>query len=129
MPTTPAPEDDLAYLEQTLQRGQEAMRRLRDAQAEILEVVGRAGSVDGLMKASSDGRGGIMEIRFAPRAMRLDHVTFGRQVTAVLQAAQQEAEKQTQEITDRALADTDMPEPLDETFIRDRVEQIARDLL
>ncbi|MGP3956530.1 hypothetical protein ACTWPT_11070 [Nonomuraea sp. 3N208] len=44
--------------------------------------------------------------------------------------AQRSAEEQTKEIVDGALADTaDLSEPPDESFIRERVEQIARNLL
>jgi DNA-binding protein YbaB len=127
---TPSPEVDVEHLELILRQSGEMMTRLRQAQAEIRDVTGTAGSSDGLVRAVADGRGGILELRFDPRVMRLDHAALSRQVTVVLQAAQQEAETLTQRIVEEALADTaNVPQPLDETFVRDRIEQVARNLL
>ncbi|GAA4229274.1 DNA-binding protein YbaB [Streptosporangium album] len=129
MPPTPASNDELRHLEQIMEQAQEVMRKFQEAQTAILEVTGAGEGADGLVRAVSDGRGGIMEIDFNPRAMRLDCATLGREVTTALQAAQQEAERRSQEIMGEALASAEaMPEPLDETFVRDRVEQAARDL-
>jgi DNA-binding protein YbaB len=124
-----APPNDVEYLEEALARSEEVMRGLRTAQAALLRVAGRAESADGLVAAVADGRGGITELRLDPRALRLGEAALGRQVTQVLQAAQQEAGRHAQEIMTRALGESaDLPEPPDETFVRDQVEQAARDL-
>ncbi|RVX43062.1 DNA-binding protein YbaB [Nonomuraea polychroma] len=128
--TTPSPEADAEHMERVLSQGARMMARLRQAQAELRDVSGRAESSDGMVRAVADGRGGIVELRLDPRVMRLDHAALGKQVTAVLQDAQREAETRVRRITDDAMADTEhMPQPLDETFIRDRVEQVARNLI
>ncbi|MER7129869.1 YbaB/EbfC family nucleoid-associated protein [Streptosporangium saharense] len=127
MSTDPSPDDDVERLERVLLQGRGMMERLREARNGIREVSGRAHSADDLVEAVANGQGDVTEVRIDPRAMRLDHATLGRQVTSVLQAAQDEAARLAQEIVDEALAETDgLPEPLDEHFIRDRVDQIAR---
>jgi hypothetical protein len=50
-------------------------------------------------------------------------------VAAVLRAAQEDAAGKAQEIADAADSAAALPEPLDETFVRHRVDQVARDLL
>ncbi|MFF4415584.1 YbaB/EbfC family nucleoid-associated protein [Streptosporangium sp. NPDC001559] len=129
MSTHPSPDDDVERLERVLLQGRGMMERLREAQAGVREASGRARSADGLVEAVSNGPGDVVEVRLDPRAMRLDHTALGRQVTEVLQAAQDEAARLAQEIVERALAETEgLPEPPDEHFIRDRVDQIARNL-
>ncbi|MEV8638267.1 YbaB/EbfC family nucleoid-associated protein [Streptosporangium sp. NPDC051023] len=129
MSTPPSPDDDVERLEQVLLQGRRMMERLRQARAGIHDLTGRAESADGLMEVVANGQGDIVEIHFDPRVMRLGHVALGRQVTGVLQAAQDDAARQAQVIVDDALAETaDLPEPLDERFIRDRVDQVARNL-
>ena len=128
--TTPSSDGDAELLERVLAEGRATMRRLREARALVRDVTAEAQSPDRTIRAVADGRGEIVELRFDPRVMRLDRETLGRRVTAVLRAAQQDAEARTREITEAALADTaDVPPPLDERFVRDRVERIARDLL
>ncbi len=130
MPTPPSPDQDVEQLEQVMLHSRRMLERLRTARAEIRDVAGRAESTDGLVRAVADGQGDITEIHFDPRVMRLDHAALGAQVTKVLQAAQDDAERQAQAIVDDALAGTaNLPGPLDERFIRDRVDQIARNLL
>ncbi|NRQ39450.1 YbaB/EbfC family nucleoid-associated protein [Nonomuraea sp. NN258] len=124
----PTPDGDLGYLERTLERSQEVMRDLREAQVGILRVIGRAGGDGGLVRAESDGQGGITRLELEPDALRLTPQDLGRRITTVLQAAQRDAVRQTQEIADRALAATAaLAEPLDDTFVRLRVDRAARD--
>ncbi len=68
-------------------------------------------------------------MRIDPRALRLEEAALAREVTAVLRAAQDEAARKAQEIADAAEGAAALPQPLDETFVRGRVEQVARDLL
>ncbi|WP_433356709.1 YbaB/EbfC family nucleoid-associated protein [Microtetraspora malaysiensis] len=125
----PTPEDDEAYLHDYYAQGQQAIRDLRAAQSAIRQVEGLARSQDGLIEAAADGEGGLTRLRIDPRALRLAEPALGREVAAVLRAAQEDAARQAQEITDAAERAADLPRPLDETFVRGRVEQVARDLL
>ncbi|MEV2272755.1 YbaB/EbfC family nucleoid-associated protein [Nonomuraea africana] len=127
---SPAPEDDPEYLAQYVAQSQQIMRELQAARSAIQRVEGRAASDDGLVEASADGQGGLTRLRIDPRALRLGEAALGEKVTAVLRAAQEDAGRQAKEIADevgeRAAA---LQEPLDEMFVRQRVEQAARDLL
>ncbi|WP_406312318.1 YbaB/EbfC family nucleoid-associated protein [Streptosporangium sp. NBC_01639] len=127
---TPWPEDDHELLEQILKQSREAMGRLQEAEAAVRRVVGEGRGANDLIRVASDGRGGITEVRFDPRVMRLGRSALGKEVVAALQQAQSDAERQTQEIVGVALDGTaTLPEPLDATFVRERVEQVARELL
>ncbi|NUO99729.1 MAG: YbaB/EbfC family nucleoid-associated protein [Nonomuraea sp.] len=125
----PIPDDDAEYLLDYFSQGQRAIRDLRAAQAAIRQVEGRARSADGLIEAAADGEGGLTGLRVDPRALRLGEAALGREVAAVLRAAQDDAARQAQEIADAAERAAELPQPLDETFVRGRVEQAARDLL
>lgn len=130
MPMVPASEDDDLYLERILKRSQEAMSGLLDAQARVGQVTGRGRTGDGLVEATADGRGAVTALDLDPRAMRLDAATLGRRMAEAMRAAQQDAARQSQDILNEAFARVhDLPQPPDETFVRARVEQIARDLL
>ncbi|TDE53595.1 YbaB/EbfC family DNA-binding protein [Nonomuraea mesophila] len=126
----PAPEDDAEYVADYVQKSREVIRGIKDAQTAIRQVQGRAESRDGLVEAAADGHGRVTRLRIDPRALRQGERMLGGQVTAVLRAAQEEAARQAQEIADEVSERADaLPKPLDETFVRDRVEQAARDLL
>ncbi|MEU6782446.1 YbaB/EbfC family nucleoid-associated protein [Nonomuraea angiospora] len=128
--SSPAPENDAEYLAQYVAQGQRIIRDLRAAQAAIQQLEGRAQSRDGLLEATADGQGGLTRLRIDPRALRLGEAALGREVAGVLRAAQDDAARKAQDIVDQAEAGAlAMPQPLDETFVRERVEQVARDLL
>ncbi|MET8333876.1 YbaB/EbfC family nucleoid-associated protein [Streptosporangium canum] len=121
---------DEQHLQDYMERAQEAVRALQEVRARIDAVTGQGVGADGLVRAVCDGRGGISEAWFDPRAMRQDHVTLGRTVTAVLQAAQQDAERQTLAITGEALDGVEaLPEPPDERVVRDQIERVAHEIL
>lgn len=118
------------HLRAYLERAQKAVRGLQEIQARIDAVTGQGVGADGLVRATCEGRGGISEVWFDPRAMRQDHVALGKTVTAVLQAAQQDAERQTLAITGEALDGVEaLPEPPDEHVVREQIEQVAREIL
>ncbi|MCF6471088.1 YbaB/EbfC family nucleoid-associated protein [Nonomuraea sp. MG754425] len=125
----PAPEDDADFLAQYVAQSRRIMRDLQAAREAIRQVEARAESDDGLVAAACDGQGGLSRLRIDPRALRLGEAALGRKVTEVLRAAQEEAGQQAQEIADRAGSGASLSAPLDETFVRARVEQAARDLL
>ncbi|SDK94866.1 Conserved DNA-binding protein YbaB [Nonomuraea maritima] len=128
--STPSPEADAEILERVVRQGRETMARLRRARAELSQVTGTGRTSDGMVRAVADGQGGIVELRLDPRVMRLDHVSLGARITAVLQDAQREAEARARRVTEEALADTaTLPDALDERFVRDRVDRIAGNLM
>jgi DNA-binding protein YbaB len=125
----PTPDNDAAYLLEYVSEGQRVIRDLQAAQSAIRQVEGLAKSKDGLVEAAADGEGGLTRLHIDPRAMRLGESALGREVAAVLRAAQEDAARRAQEIADAAESAATLPQPLDETFVRGRVEQVARDLL
>jgi DNA-binding protein YbaB len=125
----PTPDNDDEYLLEYFAQGQQVIRDLQAAQSAIRQVEGLAKSDNGLLEAAADGEGGLTRLRIDPRAMRLGESALGREVAAVLRAAQEDAARKAQEIADAAESAAALPQPLDETFVRGRVEQVARDLL
>ncbi|MFF0861100.1 YbaB/EbfC family nucleoid-associated protein [Nonomuraea sp. NPDC003560] len=126
---SPAPEDDAEYLHEYVAHSRRAIRALHDARASIGRVEGRAESDDGLVEASADGNGVPTRLRIDPRALRLDEAALGRKTAEVLRAAQDDAARQAREIADGVRdATAAVPAPLDETFVRARVEQAINDL-
>ncbi|MEV4165386.1 YbaB/EbfC family nucleoid-associated protein [Nonomuraea dietziae] len=125
----PTPDNDDEYLLEYVAQGQQVIRDLQAAQSAIRQVEGLAKSSNGLLEAAADGEGGLTRLRIDPRAMRLGESALGREVAAVLRAAQEDAARKAQEIADAAESAAALPQPLDETFVRRRVEQVARDLL
>jgi DNA-binding protein YbaB len=125
----PTPDNDAEYLLDYFSQGQRVIRDLRAAQSAIRQVEGLATSKDGLLEAAADGEGGLTRLHIDPRAMRLGESALAREVAAVLRAAQEDAARKAQEIADAVESAATLPQPLDETFVRGRVEQAARDLL
>ncbi|WP_424528785.1 YbaB/EbfC family nucleoid-associated protein [Sphaerisporangium viridialbum] len=126
---TSAPYDS-EHLHAYLRQAQDSMRALQEAQERISQVTGQGASGDDLIRATCDGRGGITGVFLNPRAMRRDRVTLGRDVAAALQAAQQDAECQTQAIVNEALDGTaDLPEPPDAGLVRTQIERVAHEIL
>ncbi|GAA0925113.1 YbaB/EbfC family nucleoid-associated protein [Nonomuraea longicatena] len=127
---SPAPENDAEYLTDYFTQGQRIIRDLQAVGTAIRQTEGRAVSRDGLIEATADGHGGLTRLHIDPRALRLGEGTLAREITAVLRAAQDDGVRKAQEIVDRAEGSASaLPQPLDETFVRERVEQAARDLL
>jgi DNA-binding protein YbaB len=126
----PAPEDDEDFLAGYLSRNRQLVRDLREARAAVRAAEGRAASDDELIEATADGTGTLTRLRIDPRALRLGEAALGAKVTAVLRAAQEDGARRGREIADEVSGRVSaLPAPLDETFVRRRVEQVARDLL
>ncbi|MET8004992.1 YbaB/EbfC family nucleoid-associated protein [Nonomuraea glycinis] len=129
MASPPDPSQDRHYLEQVIEQTRTAMRGLRQAKHLIGQVEGTGEGAQGMIRAAADGRGGLTGMRLDPRALRLDVATLGAEVTRAIQAAQDDAARRTAEIVDEAVGGVGaLPEPLDETFVRGRVDAAARDL-
>jgi DNA-binding protein YbaB len=128
--SSPDPEaDDLEYLERVVGRTEEIMRRLGEAHAMIGEVTGEGEAAGGMVRVVADGRGRVRAIELNPRVMRLDPVRLAQEAAAAMRAAQEAAARRTEEIVEGARAEVSaLPEPLDETFVRRRVERVAREI-
>lgn len=125
----PAPEDDAEYLAQYVAQSRQVIREIQAARTSIQQVEGQAKSDDGLVEATANGQGGLTRLRIDPRALRLGEAALGEKVTAVLRAAQDDAGHRAQEIADEARGRcAALPAPLDETFVRRRVENAVLDL-
>lgn len=119
-------EELLAYMK----RAQDAVRKLQEAQERISAVIGEGVSADELVRATCDGRGVFSKVWLDPRVMRQDLRALGTTVTAALQSAQQDAERQSTAISRQTMDGlAPLPEPPDERVVRDHIEQVARDIL
>jgi DNA-binding protein YbaB len=122
--------DDNELLEQVLNQSRTAMRRLREAEEAVGRVVGEGKGANGRIEVASDGRGVITKVRFDPRVMRLDRTALAEEVVAALKMAQLHAEQRRQEIVSEALeATVPLLEPLGAASVRQRVEQVTREIL
>ncbi|GII75532.1 hypothetical protein Sru01_05140 [Sphaerisporangium rufum] len=121
---------EVEWMEQALTQARRAIGRLQQARSAILSVAGTGTSAGGLISVTCDGSGGVTAVALDPRVRRLDLAELGKEVTAALRAAQAEAERQARELADAVMAETgSLPVPLDETAIRDRIEQVVREAL
>ncbi|GLW04912.1 hypothetical protein Misp01_00420 [Microtetraspora sp. NBRC 13810] len=123
-------EDDQELLDRFMAQSRRAMRRLKEAEAAAGQVVGEGHSADGLIQVTADGQGHVTQIKLDPRVLRLDRPALGTTVLAAIQQAQADGERKSRKILGEALDETSaLPAPLDESFVRDRVERVARELL
>ncbi|MEV0380463.1 YbaB/EbfC family nucleoid-associated protein [Nonomuraea sp. NPDC050643] len=76
------PED----LERITARAEEMLARAEELRSEIDVVVGHGEAADGQVRVTAAASGRLMDVKFAPRAMRMDSLTLAE---AVLRAAQQ----------------------------------------
>jgi len=129
MPALPTPGEDRQYLDRFVEQTQAAMLHLREAKRLIAAVEGTGETMRGMIRASADGGGALTSVELDPRALRHDVATLATEVTAAIQAAQREAARRTGEIVEEAAGQAGaLPEPLDERFVRARVESAAREL-
>ncbi|GAA1745471.1 YbaB/EbfC family nucleoid-associated protein [Nonomuraea bangladeshensis] len=129
MPSSGPWNDDLDHLERVLRETEEIMRDLGAARAEIAQItsVGEAGG--GMVRVVAGGGGRLRAIKLDPRVMRQPADELARQVMAATRAAQEAAGRRSHEIVERARARAEsLPEPLDETFVRRRIEQVADEI-
>ncbi|WP_219471122.1 YbaB/EbfC family nucleoid-associated protein [Nonomuraea rhizosphaerae] len=116
---------DVENADRAVAQAEEAVRRVNEAQGRIAQLTGEGTSKDSLIHAVTDAEGGLVEITLDPRAMRLDSKGIAQGVTTAVKRAQAHARKQVQQLVSEALKDMD---PLDATFVDDRVAQVAQDL-
>jgi DNA-binding protein YbaB len=116
---------DITNADKAVTEAERAIRRIQEAQAEIAYVTGEGSSKDSLIHAVTDAEGGLVKVTLDPRAMRLDRTGIAEGVTTAVRRAQAHAKKQVQELTKETLKGM---QPLDETFVNDRINQVAREL-
>lgn len=128
MPLPPEPGEDAHYMEQVIEQTETALSRLRQAKHLIGEVKGTGEAAQGMIRAMADSSGSLTKVDIDPRALRLSVAALGDEVTEAIRLAQQDSSRRTGEIIEDAAASVGIPQPLDETFVRERVEAAARDI-
>lgn len=128
MPLPPEAGEDAHYMEQVIEQTETALSRLRRAKHLIGEVEGTGEAAEGLVRVTADSSGSLTKVDINPRALRLSVAALGNEVTEAIRLAQQDASRRTGEIIEDAAASAGIPQPLDETFVRERVEAAARDI-
>ncbi|WP_114029156.1 YbaB/EbfC family nucleoid-associated protein [Sphaerisporangium album] len=121
--------DDLERLELIVRETEEVMRGLLDAQNAIGRVTAEGTAAGGLMSVASDGAGRLTRVEFDPRVMRLSPDELGAEALKAIRQAQDTAVLKAREIAERAreLAER-FPAALDERFVRQRIDQVAREI-
>lgn len=121
--------DDLDHVERVVRQTEEIMRELASARAEIAEITGVGEAGDGMVRVMAGAGGRLKAIKLNPRVMRRSADELARQVLAATQAAQEAVGRRSDEIIERAQARAgQLPEPVDETLVRRRIEQVAGEI-
>jgi DNA-binding protein YbaB len=122
-------QEDREYLDRLLPLAEDLMRGLRDARARLGRVAGEGEGADGLIRAVADGRGRVLELVLAPRTMRLGAAALALEVGRAIGIAQQNAERQVQELIGELDAKiAALPEALDAEFVQERLDQVSREI-
>ncbi|MFG1696642.1 YbaB/EbfC family nucleoid-associated protein [Nonomuraea sp. NPDC049309] len=125
----PSPEQDRLYFDHVLRQTEEATRHLRTAKQLIDQVRGTGAGADGLIQVTAGAGGVLSGVDLNPRLLRLSPAVIGRELTKAIQQAQDDAARRSQEILDGVAPQVAaLPEPLDEAFVRRRVDAAMRDL-
>ncbi|MEV4562292.1 YbaB/EbfC family nucleoid-associated protein [Nonomuraea sp. NPDC049421] len=126
----PSPDQDRLYFDQIMRQTEDAISHLRTAKQLIGQVAGTGVAADGFIKVTAGAGGTLSGIDLNPRLLRLPSAVIARELTKAVQAAQDDAARRSQEIVDEVAPYVEaLPEPLDETFVRRRVDAVMRDLL
>ncbi|MER6944818.1 YbaB/EbfC family nucleoid-associated protein [Nonomuraea sp. NPDC000554] len=121
--------EDREYLEDLLEQASGLLRSMAEAQARLNGVTGEGVGPEGVAHVVADRGGRIQQITLLPRSMRLTAEVLSGEVLSAAQNAQQDAEEQSARILSDVQARADaVPDPLDETFVQARLEQVLRDL-
>ncbi|WP_146103511.1 YbaB/EbfC family nucleoid-associated protein [Nonomuraea solani] len=114
------PED----LERITTRAEEMLARAEELKSEIDVVAGRGEAADGQVRVTAGASGRLLDVVLAPRAMRLDSVRLAEAVLRAAQEAQDDVARRVDEMMERTLGGTDVPE---ERFA-DVLESLESDL-
>ncbi|MEU6711188.1 YbaB/EbfC family nucleoid-associated protein [Nonomuraea sp. NPDC046802] len=115
-------------MEQVIGQTETALNRLRQAKHLIGEVRGTGEAAQGLICATADSSGSLTGVDINPRALRLSVAALGDEITEAIRLAQQDTSRRTGEIIEDAAASAGIPQPLDETFVRERIELAASNM-
>jgi DNA-binding protein YbaB len=85
-------------LERAAGQAEKTVRRLEQVQEELSEITGEGESEDGTVHAITDANGRLEKIVIQPRALRMASEDLAEKVTAVIRAAQDDAERRTNEL-------------------------------
>ncbi|MET7338840.1 YbaB/EbfC family nucleoid-associated protein [Nonomuraea sp. NPDC005650] len=118
---------DMESVERAVEKAEEAMRRIQQAQAELDHLTGEGVSDDTLVQAVTDAEGQLKEIAVSPRIMRLSSDAVARAVTEAVQRAQRDAKRKTESLLGDVLAEVEL-EPLDASLVEERIAEVAEDL-
>jgi DNA-binding protein YbaB len=122
-------QEDSEYLDRLLPLAEDLMRGLRDARARLGRVTGEGEGADGLVRAVADGRGRVLELVLTPRAMRLAAAALALEVGRAIGTAQQNAERQVQELIGELDAKiAALPEALDAEFVQELLDQVSQEI-
>lgn len=121
------PMDMFAPFGPSLDQAERLMRRVQKAVTAVNEVVGEAESADGRVRARVFAGGRIKDVTFDPRVMRLDRETLADHVVNAVRAAQEDAQRRTEELMNEALGPLGGGMPSRENFGLDKLfEQIGQ---
>ncbi|MET8334024.1 YbaB/EbfC family nucleoid-associated protein [Streptosporangium canum] len=119
--------ESLEDLEEVVRQSEEALTRLGGVHSELAAVTGEGFGADGLARAVVDGVGRIQRITFEPRITRLDSHQMAEAATEAVRAAQEDAQRQNEELLRAATGGE--PLTLDMDQARRRFEEIGEDLV
>jgi DNA-binding protein YbaB len=95
------PED----LERLADQAEQALRRLEQEQEDLKEIAGKGECEGGLVRATTDANGRLEKIAIDPNALRMSGEELAKKVTAAIRAAQENAESQAREMTQKVIGD------------------------
>jgi hypothetical protein len=128
-PRWPSIQPDLDYLEHLQQEGIRIIQQIGSAQARLRAMRGSGEGDRRLARAVAGRRGALEELHFEARIMRLSPEELGKEVSTAIRRAQEDAERQTQEIMGEVYEMTEsLPAPPDSAFVAGRVRQIVDSL-
>jgi DNA-binding protein YbaB len=95
-------------LERLADQAEQALRRLEQQQEDLKEITGKGECEGGEVSATTDASGRLEKIAFGRHALRMSSEELATKVTAAIRAAQQDAESQTREGTQKVIGEEDL---------------------
>ncbi|GAA3471599.1 YbaB/EbfC family nucleoid-associated protein [Nonomuraea roseola] len=115
---------DPANFERMARESEESVRRLEEMSQEITSVTGTGESRSGLVVARTDHGGMLDSVRLDPRAMRMGSEELAEELVEAVRAAQQDAQRQGEELLSHALSGEATREPFDLAALQRRLQDI-----
>ena len=113
-------------LERITREGEEAMRALTEAIAEMDEVIGEGEAAEGALRVVMDSTGHVIDVTLDPRALRLGADALADAMREAFNAAQDDLHDQTDELVSDALPAYVAEADAGPGAMRDHFEQIQR---